>query len=115
MMLSGYREKFCCEVNEAAVRLYDLISEKADQGIKPLHRLRFFKREESKKMKLMTLYVWHKTHDLPLFVPATPGSVLQRWVQEVADRHLGRMRMQPKVIETAGWVGSSQVCWSALT
>ena len=58
------------------MRLYDLKSEKADQGIKPLHRLCSFKREESKKMKLMTLYVWHKPHDPPLFVPATPGSVL---------------------------------------
>ena len=102
MMLSGYWEKFRLEVIEAAVRLYDLKCEKADQGIEPLHRLRSFKREERRKKKLMTPYVWHKPHDAPLFVPATPGSVLQRRVQEVADKHLGRMGMRLKVIETAG-------------
>ena len=39
MMLSGYWEKFRREVIEAAVRLYDLKCEKADQGTEPLHRL----------------------------------------------------------------------------
>ena len=39
MMLSGYWEKFRLKVIEAAVRLYDLKCQRADQGIKPLHRL----------------------------------------------------------------------------
>ena len=33
---------------------------------------------------------------------ATPGSVLQSRVQEVTDKHLERMGMRLKVIETAG-------------
>ena len=102
MMLSGYWERFRLEVIEAAVRLYELKCQKADQGIEPLHRLRSFKREERRKKKLLTPYIWQKPYDAPLFVPATPGSVLQGRVQEVTDKHLGRMGMRLKVIETAG-------------
>ena len=67
MMLSGYWERFRLEVIEAAVRLYDLKCQRADQGTEPLHRLRSFKRAERRKKKLMTLYpyVWHKPHDAP--------------------------------------------------
>ena len=110
MMLSGYWERFRLEVIEAAVRLYELKCQKADQGIEPLHRLRSFKREERRKKKLLTPYIWQKPYDAPLFVPATPGSVLQGWVQEVTDKHLGRMGMRLKVI-----AGSSAACWSTST
>ena len=96
MMLSGYWEKFRLEVIEAAVTLYDLKCQKADQGIEPLHRLRSFKRKERRNKKLLTPYIWHKPHDAPLFVPATLQS------SEVANKHLVRMGMKLKFIETAG-------------
>ena len=102
MMVSGYWEKFRLEVIEAAVRLYEQKCEKADQGIEPLHRPRSFKREERRKKKLMAPSVWYNPHDAPLFVPATPGSVLQKRVQRVADKHMERIGMSLKVIETAG-------------
>ena len=111
MMLSGYWEIFRLEVIEAAVRLYDLKCQKADEGIEPLHRLRSFKRAERRKKKLLTPYVWHKPHDAPLFVPATPGSVLQSRVQEVADKHLGRMGK--KLLRLRA--GSLGACWLTST
>ena len=102
MMISGYWEKFRLEVIEAAIRLYELKCEKADLGIVPLHRPRSFKREERRKKKLMAPCVWYRPHDAPLFVPATPGSVLQKRVQQVANKHTERLGMSLKVIETAG-------------
>ena len=102
MFLSGYWEKFRFEVLEAAVRAYELKCEKADLGIEPLHRPRSYKREERRKKKLMTPYIWCQPADAPLFVPATPGSVLQKRVQRVTDKHMERIGMSLKVIETAG-------------
>ena len=57
---------------------------------------------KEERKKLLTPYIWVKPHDAPLFVPATPGSVLQGRDLEVADKILGRMGMKLKVIETAG-------------
>ena len=81
MMVSGYWEKFRLEVIEAAIRLYEQKCEKADQGIEPLHRPRSFKREERRKRKLLAPTMWYRSRYAPLFVPATPGSVLPKRVQ----------------------------------
>ena len=59
---------------------------------------------------MLAPYVWYSPNDAPLFVPATPGSVLQKRIQEVANKHMGRLGMKVKVIETAGRkLGSSLV------
>ena len=57
-------------------------------------------------------------HDAPLFMPATLGSVLQKQVQQVANKHMERIGMSIKVIETVGKkVGGALVnlhltgCW----
>ena len=102
MLCSGYWEQFRLEVIEDAIRLYDQKCLKADQGIEPLHRLRSFKREERRKKKLLAPYMWYRPADAPLFVPATPGSVLQKKIQEVTNRHMERLGMSVRVIETAG-------------
>ena len=102
MMCSGYWEQFRLEVIEEAIRLYDQKCLKADQGLEPLHRPRSFKKEERRKKKLLAPYVWYSPNDAPLFVPATPGSVLQKRIQEVTNKHMGRLGMKVKVIETAG-------------
>ena len=81
MMCSGYWERFRYEVIEAAVRLYELKCQKSDLGIKPLHRPRSFKREERRKRKLLAPTMWYRSRYAPLFVPATPGSVLPKRVQ----------------------------------
>ena len=75
---------------------------KADQRIEPLQRLCSFKREERRKKKLLAPYMWYRPADAPLFVPATPGSVLQKKIQEVTNRHMERLGMSVRVIETAG-------------
>ena len=31
--------------------------------------------------------MWYRPADAPLFVPATPGSVLQKKIQEVTNKH----------------------------
>ena len=46
--------------------------------------------------------MWYRPADAPLFVPATPGSVLQKKIQEVTNRHMERAGMNVRVIETAG-------------
>ena len=102
MLSSGYWEQFRLEVIKEAIRLYDQKCLKADQGIEPLHRLRSYKREERRKKKLMAPYVWYRPADAPLFVPATPGSVLQKRIQQVTNKHMERLGMSVRVIETAG-------------
>ena len=49
--------------------------------IEPLHRPRFFKREERRKRKLLAPTMWYRSRYAPLFVPVTPGSVLPKRVQ----------------------------------
>ena len=102
MLCSGYWEQFRLEVIEAAIRLYDQKCLKADQGIEPLHRLHSFKREERQKKKLLAPYMWYRPANAPLFVPATPGSVLQKRMQEMTNKHMERLGMSVRVIETAG-------------
>ena len=104
MLCSGYWEQFRLEVIQEAIRLYDQKCLKADQGIgiEPLHRLRSYKREERRKKKLMAPYMWYRPADAPLFVPAFPGSILQKKIQEVTNKHTQRLRKSVRVVETAG-------------
>ena len=118
MMCSGYWERFRYKVIEAAVRLYELKCQKSDLGIEPQHWPCSFKREEQRKKKLLALTMLYCPHDAPLFVPATLGSVLQKQVQQVANKHMEKIGMSIKAIETVGKkVGGALVnlhltgCW----
>ena len=46
--------------------------------------------------------MWYRPSYAPLFILATPGSILQKKIKEVTNKHTQRLRISVRVVETAG-------------
>ena len=100
MQYSGYSKKFRHEVVNAALKAYDEIQRKAKNGERPLYRPYDWNREERDKAKKNKVNDWYGRggYQSVIFVPSTPGSVLQQRYQSEVDRQGLRIR----VVEKAG-------------
>ena len=100
MQYSGYSKKFRHEVVNAALKAYDEIQRKANNGERPLYRPYDWNREERDKAKKNKVNDWYGQggYQSVIFVPSTPGSVLQQRYQSEVDRQGLRIR----VVEKAG-------------
>ena len=83
MQYSGYSKKFRHEVVNAALKAYDEIQRKAKNGERPLYRPYDWNREERDKAKKNKVNDWYGRggYQSVIFVPSTPGSVLQQRYQ----------------------------------
>ena len=99
MQSSGYDHEFRLEVLKSAKRAYSRMKEKESQG-EPMHRSRTMNRDERKKGKEEKRKKWYDTtkYEATLFVPATPGSELQKRMQE----RVNRSGVKLKIIERSG-------------
>ena len=80
MQYSGYSEKFRYKVVNSALKAYETRKKGDQEGERPLHRPREWKREERDQEKARKRSNWYKKggNEAVIFVPATPNSQLQR-------------------------------------
>ena len=76
---------------------------KSENGERPLHRSRDYKREERKEEKQNKKLTWYKgkdgkSFDSVIMVPSTPGCELQKKIQEKAKQS----RLKVRVVEKPG-------------
>ena len=100
MQFSGFSTKFRYEVVDSALRAYDEIHRKVEQGERPLYRSYDWEREERDREKKEKRLGWYKRggYDSVIFIQSTPGSELKRRFQAEVDRSGLRIR----VVEKAG-------------
>ena len=100
MQYSGYNKKLRYEVVDSAVKAYRARQEAELKGERPMHRLKGWKKDEREVEKSGERYDWYKRSgdEAVIFVPATPGSQLQK-------KYQGEIRNQGykiKVVEKTG-------------
>ena len=103
---SDYDAIFRSDILKSGLKGYNKILEAHDTGTKPLYRSKEWRRssqgmEDRKKRKSKN---WLGNFKSCIFVPPTPGSVLQKLMQakEIELRAGGRETLPIKIIETAG-------------
>ena len=98
--------------------------EVAEQGGRPVNRPRSWQADLRQKNKVAKRISWHKAggYDIPLFVPATPGSQLVKQLKEVEERSCTERKIKFRFEEIAGtsmtsilqksdpWAGGSCAC-----
>ena len=104
MKASGYSEIFRQQVIMSAVQGFDKMVEVAEQGGRPVNRPRSWQADLRQKNKVAKRISWHKAggYDVPLFVPATPGSQLVKQLKEVEERSCTDRKIKFRFEERAG-------------
>jgi len=84
MQCSGYSKKFRYEVVDSALKAYKTRNEADQEGERPLHRPKEWKKDEREQEKARKKNDWYKRgrNEAVIFVPATPNSQLQRKYQK---------------------------------
>jgi len=97
---SGYSEKFRKEVTASAVKAYDTIRSKEQEGIQPMYRPKNWNVKERAAEKKRKKENWFRKNgeDTVIFVPATPHSELKKEF----DKAIDKSELKIKVIERAG-------------
>ena len=92
MQYSGYSEKFRYKVVNSALKAYETRKKGDQEGERPLHRPREWKREERDQEKARKRSNWYKKggNEAVIFVPATKNSQLQKRYQKEIKRQSGR-------------------------
>ena len=98
---AGYNHQFRRQITEAAINKYKDIKAKDKTGECPIYRDKSWKKKEREKKKQNNKTNWYKKgkkYKSVLFVPATPGSKLQKEYKKVINKH----KINIKVVEKAG-------------
>ena len=84
MQYSGYNKEFRYEVVDSAVKAYRARQEAELKGERPMHRLKGWRKGEREAEKSGKRDDWYKRggDEALIFVPATPGSQLQKKIPE---------------------------------
>ena len=103
LKISGYNKKFRVEILDSAIKAFEKMVEADKKGVKPLFRERLWNFEERMKAKQSKKSNWYKNdrnieYTSVLFVPPTPGSILQKDLQKVNKFNKERFKM----VETGG-------------
>lgn len=100
MQYSGYNKKFRYEVVDSAIKAYRARQEAELKGERPMHRPKGWRRDERETEKSRKREDWYKKggNEAVIFVPATPGSQLQKEYQ----REIRNQGYRIKVVEKTG-------------
>ena len=98
MQFSGYDHEFRYEVIRSAMSAYDKLRRAETKGERPLYRPRNRIRAEREKKKMEKKTNWYQRgwYESVIFVPATPGSALQKRYQEEIRKRGFRIRVVEK-------------------
>ena len=99
MQYSGWSKKFRYEV-DSALKAYRARKKADQEGERPLHRPKEWRKEEREQEKIEKKHSWYKRggSESVMFVPATPNSQLQKKYQ----KEIERQGFKIKVVEKAG-------------
>ena len=88
MMKAGYTEQYRKSILKQAVAIYDDKWKAHNEGERPIFRQKSYKKEEQKRAKEIKKLNWAKKggYTAPIFVPATPGSILLKMMKKSAKR-----------------------------
>ena len=97
MQFSGYGKKFRREVVQSALKAMKNLISKEENGERPIHRPRSWKKKERMVERRKKKTNWFKKdgHETVVFIPATKGSELKRRFQDV----ITKSKVKVKVIE----------------
>ena len=102
MQASGHDMKSRYQVVTSAFNAYEVIKEKAShcQDIRPMYRKKSWKYAERRRESINKRNNWYNKgeYDTVMFIPATPGSELQKSYQE----EIRKREMKVKVVEKSG-------------
>ena len=100
LQYSGYKQKFRYHVVDSAIKAFETIKKKADNGERPINRPKHWKRQERRAALVEKKTKWYKQggfHSV-LFVPPTPGSLLKIQYQTEIEKS----GLKIKAIEKCG-------------
>ena len=100
LQYSGYTQTFRYNVTQSAMKAYEVIKRKSELGIRPVHRLKSWRRHERAKEKRRKKRTWYKDggFDSVLFVPSTRNGRLKKMYQ----REIASSGFRIKVVERTG-------------
>ena len=100
LQFSGYSQPFRYNVAKSALHALETIKEKDRLGVRPVNRLKTWRRPERAARKLEKRKGWYKEggFDSVLFVPSTPNSRLKRSYQ----KEIAQSGLRIKVVERSG-------------
>jgi hypothetical protein len=100
LQYSGYAQPFRYNVAKSAIKAFDAIKEKKMQGVRPINRLKSWRRREREEEKRRKKTMWYKDggFDSVLFVPSTPEGRLRSMYQ----KEIARSGFRIKVVERTG-------------
>ena len=100
MQYSGYSKKFRYEVVHSALKAYKTRKKADQEGERPLHRPKEWRKDEREQEKMGKKSNWYKRggNEAVIFVPATPNSQLQKEYK----KEIKRQGFQIKVVEKTG-------------
>ena len=100
MQYSGYSKKFRYEVVDSALKAYKTRNKADQEGERPLHRPKEWRKGEREQEKVRKKNDWYKRggNEAVIFVPVTPNSQLQRKCQ----KEIKRQGFKIKVVEKVG-------------
>jgi len=100
MQYSGYNKKLRYEIFDSALKAYKTRNEADQEGERPSHRPKEWRKDEREQEKVRKKNDWYKRggNEAIIFLPATPNSQLQRKYQ----KEIKRQGFKIKVVEKAG-------------
>ena len=103
MKAAEYNERYRKAVLDHALGIMDSKWKAHDEGTRPLYRAKDYKKEERRAAKEKKKHEWAKKggYIAPIFVPATPGSVLLKEMRRVAEEE-GKEGILFNIVETGG-------------
>ena len=103
MKIAGYGETYRKEVLKHALNIYFDKWKANNEGSRPIYRPKDYQKEERQRNKNIKKHTWAKKggHIAPIFVPATPGSLLLKALRQVAEKE-GKEGIRFNVVETGG-------------
>ena len=104
MASSGYNHGFRAAVITSAIKAFQAIQERAERGVRPVHRPDILERVKRAEDKLWKGQTWFRRggYTTTLFVPPTPGSELAKQLQAVGARECQGRDVKVRVVERAG-------------
>ena len=100
MQLSGYDQAFRCDIVKSAINAFEIMMEKEEMEIRPMHRPKEWQKAERMEQKERKKKDWYKQggFDSVIFIPSTPKGELKRLYHH-AIRSSG---LRIKVVERTG-------------
>ena len=101
--MAGYAELYRKRTLEKALKKYDKMVSREEEGVSPIHRPRSFQKEERRKKKRDKKRSWASKGGCiaPIMIPPTPNSELLNMLREIAQSE-AQPGLKFKIIETGG-------------